>query len=204
MALIQCKGRDTVEAIFLQHVPQYFSYHGPLSQIAASDCLPSLLMVKNGARTTCGGGIQTNEVIYDRRLSLTWNWSDCWARKIWLGPGDSLAVQTANTIWRESKKRNMTRSEMEAPMGRNSAWQVSIVCIPVKTKKKTNKQMRHWWPSIRVIIEQWKVMLLALINTNDWWPMNISFGAWMGIWMWLSSTPELEWMGKRTHWQAGM
>ena len=34
---------------------------------------------------------------------------------------DLLAVQTAKTICSESKKRNMTRREMEAPTGRNIA-----------------------------------------------------------------------------------
>ena len=39
----------------------------------------------------------------------------------------SLAVQMAKTSCIESKKKNMTRREMEAPMGRNSAWVESNV-----------------------------------------------------------------------------
>lgn len=34
----------------------------------------------------------------------------------------SLAVHAAKTIWSESKKRNMTSSDMDAPTGRNMAW----------------------------------------------------------------------------------
>ncbi len=42
-----------------------------------------------------------------------------------------LAVQTAKTICRESKNRNMMRRDIDAPIGKNIAWHVSIVCIPV-------------------------------------------------------------------------
>ena len=43
---------------------------------------------------------------------------------------DLLAVQTAKTICRESKNRNIMRRDIEAPIGKNIAWHVSIVCIP--------------------------------------------------------------------------
>lgn len=39
-----------------------------------------------------------------------------------------IAVQMAKSICMESKKKNMTRSEMEAPRGRHSACIVSRVC----------------------------------------------------------------------------
>ena len=42
-----------------------------------------------------------------------------------------LAVQTAKTICSESKNKNMMRRDIDAPIGKNMAWQVSIVCIPV-------------------------------------------------------------------------
>jgi hypothetical protein len=55
----------------------------------------------------------------------------------------SPAVQTAKTICSESKKRNMTRSDIEAPIGKNIAWQVSIVCTSEKKKIKIQTNGLH-------------------------------------------------------------
>ena len=40
-------------------------------------------------------------------------------------------VQMANSICMESKKKNMTSSEIEAPSGRHMAWRESSVWIPL-------------------------------------------------------------------------
>ena len=40
------------------------------------------------------------------------------------------AVQEAKSICIESKKKNMTRREMEAPRGRHMAWRLSRVWMP--------------------------------------------------------------------------
>ena len=42
------------------------------------------------------------------------------------------AVHIAKTICRESKKRNITNNDIEAPIGRKAAWQVSMVCTSEK------------------------------------------------------------------------
>uniref|UniRef100_A0A6B0U8Q4 Uncharacterized protein n=1 Tax=Ixodes ricinus TaxID=34613 RepID=A0A6B0U8Q4_IXORI len=44
-----------------------------------------------------------------------------------------IAVQMAKSICMESKKKNMTRSEMDAPRGRHKACTVSRVCTLVST-----------------------------------------------------------------------
>jgi hypothetical protein len=45
-----------------------------------------------------------------------------------------LAVQMAKSICIESKKKNMTSSEMDAPRGRHSACMVSSVCTSADKK----------------------------------------------------------------------
>lgn len=45
------------------------------------------------------------------------------------------AVQMVKTTWTESKKKNMTSRDTDAPMGRNSACVESIVWIPAKQDK---------------------------------------------------------------------
>ena len=52
---------------------------------------------------------------------------------IWLW--DLLAVHMAKTTCRESKKRNMMRSDIDAPIGINNACPTSIVCIPEQTNE---------------------------------------------------------------------
>ena len=55
---------------------------------------------------------------------------------------DLLAVQIANNICIESKKKNITSSEMDAPKGRHNACIVSRVCTSaIKKKKKHNNQL---------------------------------------------------------------
>lgn len=44
------------------------------------------------------------------------------------------AVHIVKTTWTESKKKNITRRETDAPIGRNSAWVESIVWIPETEK----------------------------------------------------------------------
>lgn len=46
-----------------------------------------------------------------------------------------LAVQTANNICMESKKKNITSSDTEAPRGKHSACVVSNVANPLSEKK---------------------------------------------------------------------
>jgi hypothetical protein len=52
------------------------------------------------------------------------------------------AVHIVKTTWTESKKKNITRRETDAPIGRNRAWVESIVWIPERQK------MRHIKPII--------------------------------------------------------
>lgn len=52
-----------------------------------------------------------------------------WCVCMWHVP----AVHMVNTTWTESKKKNMTSRDTEAPMGRNSACVESMVWIPVQT-----------------------------------------------------------------------
>ncbi len=40
-----------------------------------------------------------------------------------------------NTTWTESKKKNMTSRDTEAPMGKNSACVESMVWIPVQMQE---------------------------------------------------------------------
>ena len=49
-----------------------------------------------------------------------------------------LAVHIANITCRESKNRNIMRSETEAPIGINSAWPTSIVCIPAEYNRRNS------------------------------------------------------------------
>lgn len=51
----------------------------------------------------------------------------------------SLAVQTANSICIESKKKNITRSEIEAPSGKHNACVVSRVAKPESMPRKSFK-----------------------------------------------------------------
>ena len=46
-----------------------------------------------------------------------------------------LAVHTANNICMESKKKNITSSDTEAPSGKHSACVVSNVAKPLSEKK---------------------------------------------------------------------
>lgn len=49
----------------------------------------------------------------------------------------SLAVQTANSICMESKKKNITSNEMDAPKGRHNACIVSNVAnLPAGERKQ--------------------------------------------------------------------
>lgn len=52
---------------------------------------------------------------------------------------NSLAVQTAKSICMESKKKNMTRREMDAPNGRHNACVVSRVAKPESIPRKSFK-----------------------------------------------------------------
>lgn len=57
---------------------------------------------------------------------------------------DLLAVHTANNICMESKKKNITSSEMEAPRGRHNACVVSRVANPEPVPRKSfQKQKLH-------------------------------------------------------------
>lgn len=51
------------------------------------------------------------------------------------------AVQMVKTTCTESKKKNMTSRDTEAPIGRNRACVESIVWMPEKEKKKKHKTM---------------------------------------------------------------
>ena len=51
-----------------------------------------------------------------------------------------LAVQTANNICIESKKKNITSNEIDAPSGRQSACVASSVANPASTNNKDEKQ----------------------------------------------------------------
>lgn len=63
----------------------------------------------------------------------------------------SLAVHTAKSICIESKKKNITRSEIEAPRGRQSACVVSRVANPEsKPRKSFNNNYRNPWYAILV------------------------------------------------------
>lgn len=50
-----------------------------------------------------------------------------------------LAVQTANNICIESKKKNITRRETDAPSGKHSACVVSKVANPESNPRKSFK-----------------------------------------------------------------
>ena len=56
---------------------------------------------------------------------------------------DLLAVQIANNICMESKKKNITSSEMDAPKGRHNACIVSRVWTSAIIKKEPNNQLEN-------------------------------------------------------------
>lgn len=45
------------------------------------------------------------------------------------------AVHIVKTTWTESKKKNMTRRETDAPIGRNRAWVESMVWMPGEERR---------------------------------------------------------------------
>lgn len=68
------------------------------------------------------------------------------------------AVHMVNTTWTESKKKNMTSRDTEAPMGRNSACVESMVWIPAKTRVREDAELVF-------IIQQmiWVVLINATV-----------------------------------------
>ena len=54
-----------------------------------------------------------------------------------------LAVQIANSICIESKKKNITSNETDAPNGRQSAWTVSSVCTSVRERERESSVKKN-------------------------------------------------------------
>lgn len=63
----------------------------------------------------------------------------------------SPAVHIVKTTWTESKKKNITRRDTDAPMGRNNAWVESMVWIPAGERGTLSSFVvphRDWpWPA---------------------------------------------------------
>lgn len=78
---------------------------------------------------------------------------------IYINKSYSLAVHTANSICMESKKKNMTNNEMDAPKGRHSACIVSNVAnLSVLNMRE---KIKYYYVHARIlhiiiIMEEWK------------------------------------------------
>lgn len=93
-----------------------------------------------------------------REDSLTCN-SSVWLKrikgkwKLFLSFSNLPAVQTAKTICIESKKKNITRRETEAPIGRNIAWVVSMLWSAKKRNKEKN--LTQWRQIVCFVLCKW-------------------------------------------------
>lgn len=53
-----------------------------------------------------------------------------------------LAVQTVKSICMESKKKNITSNEIDAPSGKQRAWVASSVANPESTRRAKEKMKK--------------------------------------------------------------